>query len=223
MALFARASTEWHIAPAEMRYYTYIVKRDFGFAPNPWFGYCTLATCKPNIRASATVGNWVFGTGSKANNLNGYLIYAMKVTEKVTLNEYWNDPRFQQKKPEMFGSLKQMYGDNIYYYDPDKGIWHQSNSHHSNEDGSVNFDNLGNDTSKPCVLISSEFFYFGKDAIQIPEAFKDAFCHTTQGHKLVRDHVLANRFVEWLHENFEPGIIGFPLQFKGTFVRFKGK
>src|SRR5712671_5339411 len=35
---------------ASMRLYSYVVARDFGFAPNPFFGVCTLATCKPDIR-----------------------------------------------------------------------------------------------------------------------------------------------------------------------------
>jgi hypothetical protein len=40
------------------------VARDYGFAPNPFFGVCTLATCKPKIRKAAAIGDWVVGTGS---------------------------------------------------------------------------------------------------------------------------------------------------------------
>ena len=36
--------------------------RDYGFAPNPYFGYCTLATCKPVIRRCAGVGDWIAWT-----------------------------------------------------------------------------------------------------------------------------------------------------------------
>ena len=43
--------------------YVYIITRDFGFAPNPFHGRCTLATCKPGIRKSAKVGDWVLGVG----------------------------------------------------------------------------------------------------------------------------------------------------------------
>ncbi|MFH1865797.1 MAG: hypothetical protein ABIK85_07930, partial [Candidatus Eisenbacteria bacterium] len=39
-----------------MRLFSYIVARDYGFAPNPFCGVCTLATCKPKIRESASVG-----------------------------------------------------------------------------------------------------------------------------------------------------------------------
>lgn len=33
-----------------MTLYSYVVAHDFGFAPNPFDGLCTLATCKPDIR-----------------------------------------------------------------------------------------------------------------------------------------------------------------------------
>ena len=39
--------------------FSYVVRSDGGFAPNPFFGYCTLATCKPRIRKGALVGDWI--------------------------------------------------------------------------------------------------------------------------------------------------------------------
>ncbi len=69
----------------QMKLFTYVVARDYGFAPNPFYGYCTLATCKPQIRSTASIGHWVIGTGVKTKyDLAGHLIYAMKVDE-VTL------------------------------------------------------------------------------------------------------------------------------------------
>lgn len=43
--------------------YAYAITRDFGFAPNPFHGVCTLATCKPRIRASANIDDWILGIG----------------------------------------------------------------------------------------------------------------------------------------------------------------
>jgi hypothetical protein len=43
--------------------YVYVVDRDFGFAPNPFYGVLTLATCKPRIRSVASMGDWVIGVG----------------------------------------------------------------------------------------------------------------------------------------------------------------
>jgi len=39
--------------------YSYVVRYDSGFAPNPFGGYCTLATCKPEIRKTAQLGDWL--------------------------------------------------------------------------------------------------------------------------------------------------------------------
>ena len=138
-----------------MTFYSYILARDYGFAPNPFFGICTLATCKPTIRKKAKVGDWVLGTGSKCVGDN-LLIYCMKVSEKLTFDEYWDDYRFQVKKPVRNGSAIKQYGDNIYH--SSNGIWKQSDSHHSYGDGSTNNENLGKDIKGEYVLISNFFF-----------------------------------------------------------------
>src|SRR5690606_38071338 len=117
-----------------MKLYSYVVARDFGFAPNPFFGFCTLATCKPRIRKHASVGDWVVGTGAKLTyGYSGRLIYAMKVSEILDFDTYWNDPRFTQKRPNLFGSLQVLYGDNIYHRIGKR--WAQADSHHSKEKG----------------------------------------------------------------------------------------
>ena len=71
--------------------YSYVVARDYGFAPNPFHGFCTLATCKPEIRRTAHVGDWIVGTGSKKKGRDAHVVYAMRVTEKMTFNAYWRD------------------------------------------------------------------------------------------------------------------------------------
>lgn len=72
------------------RIHSYVVRYDSGFAPNPFYGYCTLATCKPNIRKGADIGDWVVGSGSNDRNVRrgGHLVYAMRVTETMTFDEY---------------------------------------------------------------------------------------------------------------------------------------
>lgn len=148
--------------------YSYAVTRDFGFAPNPFHGYCTLATCKPDIRKAAKVNDWVMGIGG--NNLKETrrkCIFLMKVTEKVSFQDYWDDTRFTLKKPVRNGSNVQMIGDNIYHQSID-GKWLQEDSHHSNSDGTSNDVNLNRDTGR-CdqVLVSNFFFYFGNKAIAV--------------------------------------------------------
>ncbi len=47
-----------------LKIYSYVVRYDSGFAPNPFGDYCSLATCKPRIRKSIHKDDWVVGTGS---------------------------------------------------------------------------------------------------------------------------------------------------------------
>ena len=148
--------------------YAYAVTRDFGFAPNPFHGVCTLATCKPRIRKTAKVGDWVLGAGGRnLGDVYRKCIFLMKVTEKTTFQAYWDDARFQLKRPVRNGSNVQILGDNIYHRGPD-GAWIQEDSHHSNEDGTCNIDNLERDTGNTdSVLISEYFFYFGAEAVAV--------------------------------------------------------
>lgn len=148
--------------------YTYPISRDFGFAPNPFHGVCTLATCKPRIRKKAKVGDWVIGiAGSELKPIKRKCIFIMKVTDVVTFQEYWEDPRYVLKRPCRNGSQVKLLGDNIYHRDVD-GDWIQEDSHHSNVDGSFNEINVNRDTgSTENVLISDFFFYFGEKAVPV--------------------------------------------------------
>lgn len=155
------------------RVYVYVVARDFGFAPNPFHGTCTLATCKPRIRSTARVDDWVFGVGGTKLKAVGKCVFAMRVTDTMGFDAYWADPDFLDKRPVRNGSRKMMLGDNIYHHSED-GEWVQADSHHSRPDGSADLDNLKRDTSADRVLISRDFFYFGKDAPVIPRTHLDA-------------------------------------------------
>lgn len=90
------------------RFFSYVVDHDNGFAPNPFGGFCTLAKCKyrrkegqrRNIVELAEVGDWIVGTGGVKNVSSGHgtLLYAMRVDEKLTLAEYYEDKRFRGRK-----------------------------------------------------------------------------------------------------------------------------
>ncbi|MFH1218838.1 MAG: hypothetical protein V1694_00060, partial [Candidatus Eisenbacteria bacterium] len=154
-----------------MRLFSYIVARDYGFAPNPFYGWCTLATCKQRIRAPANIGDWIVGTGAKTKyDLSGHIIFAMQVCEILSFDGYWTESRFACKKPVLNGSLKQVYGDNIYHRRG--GNWTQADSHHSLEGGLPNDRNIDRDTSTNCVLVGSRFVYFGASAPVIPRVFR---------------------------------------------------
>jgi Nucleotide modification associated domain 2 len=180
----------------------YVVDRDFGFAPNPFHGYCTLATCKPVIRKKAGVGDWVIGMGGARLKATGRCIFAMRVNERLTFNDYWDSPRFLDKRPIRNGSLKMIVGDNIYHFDTGAKKWNQADSHHSNADGSVNRDNLARDTQSNIVLVSQHFFYFGKQAPAFPGNLLDAIGYKNVRSHRVFDYADAAGLVEWLTISF---------------------
>lgn len=131
-----------------MKLYSYVVTHDLRFAPNPSDGYCTLACCKPVIRRTAEIGDWIVGTGSVKNYGNEKMIYTMRATEKMTFDEYYEDNRFRNRV------------DNIYY----KGKQIRNKYHGKSE--------MQRDLRGKYVLISESFYYFGKDAVMIPSKLR---------------------------------------------------
>jgi len=202
-----------------MAIYSYKMPRDYGFAPNPFYGTCTLATCKPDIRKGATLGDWVLGFGSKKNENEEKLIYAMRVDKKITFDEYWHGADYQCKKPVMNGSLKQNYGDNIYHHNKN-GEWEQVDSHHSSENGEVNKLNLSRDTSCDAVLLSTYFWYFGRDAIAVPEKLGDLI---PRCRNYIKQYVSESPLDEWLESLPGKGFISEPAKFSEEFKRYDGK
>jgi len=190
--------------------YSYLVEHDLGLAPNPFGRYCTLTVCKPKIRKSSKlqIGDWVVGTGSKGLEditgrlLRNKLIYAMEVSEKISFEDYWLDPRFQYKKPIMNGSLISMYGDNFYHKGEDDK-WIQEESAHTNLDRTVNKEHLRTDTSGMNALISEHFYYFGDKAPFLPLHLSKV-CHTGIGEKKIISPI-AEELINWVTSSFTPG------------------
>ena len=96
-----------------LKLFSYVVRFDSGFAPNPFWDYCSLACCKPQIRKHANVNDWIVGTGAKTNDSNYKLVYAMQVTEKLSFDAYFEDTRFYTKRPS--DGIVEKRGDNICY------------------------------------------------------------------------------------------------------------
>lgn len=194
-----------------MRLYSYVVRYDYGFAPNPFHGWCTVATCKPEIRAHAAVGDWIMGTGGTDNGLVGKLVFAMRVTETATFTEYFSDARFQSKKPDLRGSLKQAFGDNIYRRH--RGRWQQLDSHHSLATGAPNPANIEHDTRVDRVLLSDDYVYFGAAAIPIPPeaaTLDGTTVLAVRGHKCRFPETLVRQVVSWIEAIPHRGLAGRP-------------
>lgn len=183
------------------RVFIYVVDRDFGFAPNPFHGICTLATCKPTIRRVSQIGDWVIGVGGARLKATGRMVYAMEVSNKISFNEYWDNPNYNDKKPVRNGTRKMVVGDNIYHYDNES--WSQADSHHSNSDGTLNESNMKNDTQTDCVLISTNFYYFGAEALEIPnEIIAKIGYKNGIGHRNFDKHDCKD-LLNWLEDNYK--------------------
>ena len=185
-----------------MTVYMYVVDRDVGFAPNPFHGYCTLATCKPGIRSTAKIGDWIIGMGGKRLDATGKCIFAMQITEKIGFDEYWSNPEYIDKRPVRNGSSVRLVGDNIYHRQNIESAWLQADSHHTHEDGSPNTDNVNRDTKSDRVLLSRNFFYFGREPVDVPpDLLKNIGFTNRQGHRRFVSEAAA-RLVDWISTKY---------------------
>ena len=205
-----------------MDLYSYIIPRDYGFAPNPFGGVCSLATCKPKIRKHAAIGDWIAGFGGTNTSIAQKMVFLMRVENTYTFDEYWNDPDYFFKRPFFGGKYQACYGDNIYHHSKDDR-WIQENSHHSYEGGVVNMNNLLHDTKTDRVLLSKTFWYFGDKAITLPSEFSSAIASGRGHRKIERDK--CAEVVDWVAKRYEAGLRGLPYSWTNQrkFVRYKGE
>lgn len=157
-----------------MKLFSYIVTHDAGFAPNPFWGYCTLACCKPKIRKTAQKGDWIVGLSRKTKG--NKIIYAMQVDRILSFADYYRADEFAAKIPKNYstGKTKKECGDNIYKLMPN-GKFQQLPSHHSNKKKPKieNPKAKKHDLSVKRVLISKRFHYFGRNAIDLPKGLRE--------------------------------------------------
>ena len=179
-----------------MKLFSYVVEHDRGHAPNPFFGVCTLCRCKyrksrekpRKVVELAEPGDWVAGTGGanqRKSAGHGKLVYAMRVDEKLTREQYYAARQFAVKQPVERGTYVQALGDNIR---PRNSFERQDQF----------------------VLISRHFYYFGANAIDIP---KKKFPHLEKrgpGFRCDFTPADISRFVRWLEERNKSGKRGEP-------------
>jgi len=184
-----------------MKLCTYIVRDDAGLAPNPFWDHCTLAVCTPNHQGSRLdVGNWIAGFLGKRR---GYrFLYAMEISEILDLDEYYRDPRFAAKKPNLRGTWKERCGDNFYSRGSD-GEWIQHrNRFHLDERLKRQ------DTKHTRVFIGQRFWYRGCSASAVPERFAPLI--GGRGARVNHDPELVSDFCAWVAREFECGIADVP-------------
>jgi hypothetical protein len=191
--------------PTTKKLYSYIVANDTGFAPNPFGKYCTLATCKPAIRSTAKIGDWVVGLSPRAKG--NKLIYAMLVAETLPFAAYFHDRRFSGKIPACGpASINCQCGDNIYEPLPTGG-YQQLQSRHSGPDPKKAKKHKDRDLGGKNVLIASQFYYFGSRALDLPVHLHELV--VGRGHKTRFSKALILEFERFIFRQ-QPGRHGAP-------------
>jgi hypothetical protein len=182
------------------RIYSYVLRYDDGAAPNPFWGVCTLTICKPAIRRTAAVGDWVIGTGSanatcndgKQHDLSGSLVYAMRVTHILTLAEYDQicQKQHRGKIPDIENpDWRRRMGDCLYDY--------RSGTTPTIRPGVHNEGNRERDLSGVNALLSTHFYYFGELAVPLPTLLHPII-KKSQGHRKIEDEQLVQLFERWI-------------------------
>lgn len=175
--------------------YTYCIPVDDGAAPNPYWGVCTLAICKPVIRRVAGVGDWVVGTGSSQSpigNLAGTIVYAMRVTSKMSMPDYDSYTRreLRNKLPaERAADPRRRVGDSIYDFSKQGAPLRR---------GAVHVEaNRATDLGGECVLLSDQFVYFGDNPLRLPAELLP-IVKQGQGHRSAANNPYADAFAAWI-------------------------
>jgi Nucleotide modification associated domain 2 len=174
--------------------FSYCIPYDDGAAPNPFWGLCTLAICKPIIRRVAKEGDWIVGTGSvnsPIRDISGKVVYAMRVTGKMTMRGYdqFTSSELPNKIPQMdHTDPRRWYGDSIYDFStfppPLRPSVHGEGNRSTDLHGSF-------------VLLSDHFFYFGDQPIALPEALL-GIVKQGQGHRSDKNAEYVDAFVDWI-------------------------
>ena len=186
-----------------MNIYAYIVPVDDGAAPNPYGGVCSLAICKANLRKIAKQGDWILGLTSSFE-----LIYTMKITTVMSMMEYdtYTKEYFPIKIPNKISkNIIEQMGDSVYDFSND-GINLRPSVHSR---CTKDMDLAGKN-----VLLSTHFYYFGKETQKLPKEFENIVTLEVDFLQLNSD--LQTIFFTWLEkQNFEknkiyltPNILG---------------
>lgn len=191
----------------KQRLYSNVLRYDDGAAPNPFWGTCTLTICKPDIRRGANVGDWVVGTGSKNSRLkdgNTYdlsdsVVYAMKVTKKLSLADYdkYCGLYIKNKIPKWRSrDFRLRMGDCIYDYSTANPPASRNSVH---KPGYVIPDLVERDLRGKSALLSKHFYYFGEEPRPLPLELKHII-RRGQKHLVFDDQPTIRKFEKWISQ-----------------------
>ena len=167
------------------RLFSYSVTHDYGSAPNPFWGTCTLTICKPVIRRIARKDDWIVGLRGES------VVYAMRVSSSKSLADYDHHCRKQLrgKIPSTTSrDFRRKVGDCIYYFSPGGAP--------SLRKGIHNLQNKKTDLSGLNALLSTDFYYFGGQALPLPKSLHPII--HKRGHRSSANESYFRPFVSWI-------------------------
>lgn len=172
------------------RFFRYILVTDNGTAPCIDDQALSLATCKPAIRRSAKIGDWVAGFMPRPFE-PGLVIYAGRVARICEWTEYariYSGRRDAVYEPDSAGGFKRL---NPAYHDHPRLV--------------------EKDLSGPALVFEKEsFWYFGNAPVAFPPELAN-IAPSGKGHRVngvePEDIIVLER---WLRESWRPGVHGSP-------------
>ena len=193
---------------------TYRIDHDLGFAPNPFFGWCSLACCMPQIRRHARIDDVIIGMAGSGkrglNRIHPQVIYWMRVSEAMCFDEYWNDPRFAAKQPQIPGPKLRMVGDRTYRRDTEASSWlFDLSMHYLPPASQGNGGHVVRDTKVDRLLVGRDFTYWGKVGPKLPDHLLELF-PSRRGQKCPEAGPLLAELHEFVGLDDPQGVVGDP-------------
>lgn len=190
---------------ASSNIYVYKCVVDDGTAPCVDGGLLSMTVCKPKVRTSAKVGDYVLAFGTNAQPAPNRLVYVAKITKVIPDAAYFDDAKFQKRKDCIYkrtpqGLLKLVPGVSD----------HNTGTHAKDLGPPPHYPNA-------IALISNDFRYFGgagtDDWKEYAPHLKKMIENLGQGHRVnhtreVRDDLL--KLIDRVWKKFPRRVNGKP-------------
>ncbi len=169
----------------ETKIYFYKMIVDNGGAQCVQDGLLSLAICKPQIRSTIDIDNFIIGFGS--NVLDNKLIYIAQITDKLLDGEYYKQQEYSYRN------------DCLYSFDGQQYSRREDKKYHISN-------NTPNDEGNNIVLLSDNYRYFGNKS---SNDYKNKYPILTkiinslkQGHRLNHNTELFKELSQLIDETF---------------------
>jgi hypothetical protein len=184
------------VSETKVDVWTYVIRVDRGGAPNFEAPATTLTVCKPRIRKRAKVGELVLAfNGKSLNPVEPHSVcWAGIVSEVIPIADYWNDPRFDGKKPGRHRGPREL-PDNIYQPTATGSLGQVRNDTHTAVDVERDLGGLN-------ALVLQRSWYFGPTVAILPAGFGLRMIGGRRGerHSQIDEHTWHD-LKRWLDDN----------------------